>query len=73
MIKITKANGKVVELNLKESLTALGYNSTEITTLTEEQLEDEFVEYVTDYGLDSPILDCITENLLRKELNNEKI
>lgn len=70
MIKITKSNGKVVELNLKERLTALGYNSTEITTLTEEQLEDEFVEYVTDYGLDSPILDCITENLLRKELNN---
>ena len=63
MITIKQSNNKITTIDIAKRVKETYKEDTDIQQLSDEQIENEYISYITDYGTDSPIIECMVENI----------
>ena len=64
MITIKQSNNKVTTIDIAKIVKETYKEDTDIQQLSDEQIENEYIAYITNYGVDTPIVECIVDNLM---------
>lgn len=64
MITIKQSNNKVTTIDIAKIVKETYKEDTDVQQLSDEQIENEYIAYITNYGVDTPIVECIVDNLM---------
>lgn len=64
MITIKQNNNKVTTIDIAKIVKETYKEDTDVQQLSDEQIENEYIAYITNYGVDTPIVECIVDNLM---------
>lgn len=65
MITIKQSNNKVTTIDIAKLVKETYKEDTDVQRLSDKQIENEYIAYITNYGVDAPIIECIVDNLLK--------
>lgn len=66
MITIKQSNNKVTTIDIAKLVKETYKEDTDVQRLSDKQIENEYISYITNYGVNTPIVECIVDNLMKR-------